>query len=111
MAAPQKCSDPDFWIEAKSSRVTTNLVRYVKRVTPRVKFDRIALKRDLELKARSGICEDWVLDGQEQCLYGFQQPGAMGYAVERIGRETESIAPLAFPACVITGSEFLRLLS
>lgn len=70
------------------------------------------LKRDRELKAptygRSQILEYWILDLQERRLWVFRQPGAEGYGREQILAESETIAPLAFPDCLIQVGEFLR---
>ena len=70
------------------------------------------LKRDRELKVpaygRSGVGEYWILDVQERCLYMFREPREDGYGQERVLRENETIALLAFPDCEVRVGEFLR---
>lgn len=70
------------------------------------------LRRDRDLKApiygRSGIREYWILDVQERCLYVFREPGEEGYGAEQKLSEQDTIAPLAFPDCLIQVGEFLR---
>uniref|UniRef100_B8HVB3 Putative restriction endonuclease domain-containing protein n=1 Tax=Cyanothece sp. (strain PCC 7425 / ATCC 29141) TaxID=395961 RepID=B8HVB3_CYAP4 len=60
------------------------------------------LKRDCDLKApvygRSLVPEYWILDLQQRCLYVFRQPGSSGYEREQVLTETDTLAPLAFPA-------------
>jgi Uma2 family endonuclease len=70
------------------------------------------LKFDLEAKApayaRSGITEYWVLDINDRKLHVYRVPGAESYQSETILSEALSIAPLAFPECVIEVQELLQ---
>lgn len=70
------------------------------------------LRRDRDLKVplygRSGIREYWILDVQERCLYVFREPRQDGYDSEQKLSEHDTIAPLAFPDCLIHVAEFLR---
>lgn len=72
------------------------------------------LKFDREVKspayARSGIAEYWVLDVKARKLHVYRVPGADGYQSEAILSEELTVAPLAFPDCVITVREMLRSL-
>lgn len=72
------------------------------------------LKFDCETKAptygRSGIAEYWVLDVNARKLHVYRVPGADGYQSEAILSEELTIAPLAFPECVIAIREMLRSL-
>ena len=71
-----------------------------------------SLKFDCEVKApaysRSGITEYWVLDVNDRKLHVYRSPSANGYQSETILAEALTIAPLAFPDCVITVQELLR---
>lgn len=70
------------------------------------------LRRDRDLKVplygRAGIREYWILDVQEGCLYRFREPGDQGYGSEQTLSAQDTIAPLAFPDCLIWVGEFLR---
>jgi Uma2 family endonuclease len=70
------------------------------------------LKFDREVKApayaRSGIAEYWVLDVNGRKLHVYRAPGADGYQSEAILSEGLTVAPLAFPECVIAVREMLR---
>lgn len=70
------------------------------------------LKRDLDIKApaygRAGVVETWVLDIPGQCLHVFREPSPVGYDVHLVLTESERIAPLAFPSCLVQVSELLR---
>jgi len=70
------------------------------------------LKFDRETKApayaRSGITEYWVLDVNDRKLHVYQVPSAEGYQSETILSEGLTVAPLAFPDCVIVVRELLR---
>ncbi|MBW4582377.1 MAG: Uma2 family endonuclease [Tildeniella nuda ZEHNDER 1965/U140] len=70
------------------------------------------LKFDREVKApayaRSGIAEYWVLDVNAHKLHVYRVPSADGYQSEAILSEALTIAPLAFPECVIAVREMLR---
>ncbi|MBW4473698.1 MAG: Uma2 family endonuclease [Stenomitos rutilans HA7619-LM2] len=70
------------------------------------------LKFDREVKAppyaRAGIAEYWVLDVNARKLHVYRVPSADGYQSEAILSEALTIAPLAFPECVITVGEMLR---
>jgi Uma2 family endonuclease len=72
------------------------------------------LKFDREVKApaygRAGIAEYWVLDVNAHKLHVYRAPGVDGYQSEAILSEGLTIAPLAFPDCVITVREMLRSL-
>jgi Uma2 family endonuclease len=72
------------------------------------------LKFDREVKspayARSGIAEYWVLDVKARKLHVYRVPGTDGYQSEAILSEELTVAPLAFPDCVITVREMLRSL-
>lgn len=72
-----------------------------------------ALKFDREVKApayaRAGIAEYWVLDVNARKLHVYRVPGAEGYQSEAILSEALTVAPLAFPECVIAVREMLRL--
>lgn len=59
--------------------------------------------------ARSGIAEYWVLDVQARKLHVFRSPVAQIYESEFVFAETMTIAPLAFPDCVLQISEMLPL--
>ncbi|MEX0269209.1 Uma2 family endonuclease [Leptolyngbyaceae cyanobacterium UHCC 1019] len=71
-----------------------------------------SLKFDCEVKAlaysRSGIAEYWVLDVNDRKLHVYRSPSANGYQSETILAEALTIAPLAFPDCVITVQNLLR---
>lgn len=70
------------------------------------------LKFDRETKApaygRSGIAEYWVLDVNDRKLHVYRMPDATGYQSEAILAEALTVAPLAFPDCMITIQEMLR---
>ncbi|OLP18747.1 hypothetical protein BST81_08875 [Leptolyngbya sp. 'hensonii'] len=70
------------------------------------------LKFDCETKAlayaRSGIVEYWVLDVNGRELHLYRQPSAAGYQSHTILAETLTVAPLAFPDCVMAVQELLR---
>lgn len=70
------------------------------------------LKFDREIKApayaRSGIAEYWVLDVNVESLYVYRSPSQGGYRSETILSEKATIAPLAFPECVIAVREMVR---
>lgn len=72
------------------------------------------LKFDREVKAptyaRAGIAEYWVLDVNGRKLHVYRVPGADGYQSEAILSEELTIAPLAFPECVLGVREMLRSL-
>lgn len=72
------------------------------------------LKFDRETKApaygRSGIAEYWVLDVVARKLHVYRSPSKNGYQSETILSEELTIAPLAFPECVVTAREMLRSL-
>ena len=72
------------------------------------------LKFDREVKspayARSGIAEYWVLDVKAHKLHIYRVPGADGYQSEAILSGELTVAPLAFPDCVIAVREMLRSL-
>lgn len=72
------------------------------------------LKFDREMKApayaRAGIAEYWVLDVNGRKLHVYRMPGADSYQSEAILSEEPTIAPLAFPDCVIAVREMLRSL-
>ena len=67
---------------------------------------------DCEIKApafaRSGIAEYWVLDVNARKLHVYRSPNQDGYRSETILSEELTIAPLAFPECVITVQEMVR---
>ncbi len=69
------------------------------------------LKFDREVKApayaRAGIAEYWVLDVNARKLHVYRIPGATGYQSETILSEELTVAPLAFPECLITVKEML----
>ncbi|KAM3096058.1 Uma2 family endonuclease [Phormidesmis sp. 146-35] len=71
-----------------------------------------SLKFDYETKAlaygRSGIADYWVLDVNDRKLHVFRMPNATGYQSETILSEALTIAPLAFPDCLIVVKELLR---
>lgn len=72
------------------------------------------LKFDRETKApayaRSGIAEYWVLDVNAGKLHVYRSPSETGYQSETILSEALTIAPLAFPECVIAVKEMVRSL-
>jgi Uma2 family endonuclease len=71
-----------------------------------------SLKFDCEVKAsaysRSGITEYWVLDVNDRKLHVYRSPSDKGYQSETILAEALTIAPLAFPECMITVQDLLR---
>jgi Uma2 family endonuclease len=71
-----------------------------------------SLKFDCEVKAlaysRSGITDYWVLDVSDRKLHVYRVPSADGYQSEAILAEALTIAPLAFPECIIAVREMLR---
>lgn len=72
------------------------------------------LKFDRETRApayaRSGIAEYWVLDVNAGKLHVYRSPSEKGYQSETILSEALTIAPLAFPECVIAVKEMVRSL-
>ncbi len=70
------------------------------------------LKFDQDVKAtayaRAGISEYWVLDVNARKLHVYRVPGADGYQSEAILSAELTVAPLAFPDCVIAVREMLR---
>ncbi|MGI0486482.1 Uma2 family endonuclease [Pantanalinema rosaneae CENA516] len=70
------------------------------------------LKFDCGVKAtaygRSGISEYWVVDVNDYKLHVYRLPNADGYQSETILSEALTIAPLAFPDCVMTVGEMVR---
>ncbi len=70
------------------------------------------LKFDRETKAPaygcSGIAEYWVLDVVARKLHVYRSPSSSGYQSETILSEELTIAPLAFPECVIAIEEMVR---
>ena len=71
-----------------------------------------SLKFDCETKAlayaRSGIADYWVLDVNDRKLHVYRSPSADGYQSETILAEALTVAPLAFPECVVAVREMLR---
>lgn len=57
--------------------------------------------------ARSGIAEYWVLDVNDRKLHVYRVPSTAGYQSETILAEALTVAPLAFPECVIVVKELL----
>src|SRR5579883_1110083 len=70
------------------------------------------LKFDREVKApayaRAGIAEYWVLDVNGRKLHVYRMPGTDGYQSEAILSEALTIAPLAFPDCLIAVRQLVR---
>ncbi|NEO32100.1 MAG: Uma2 family endonuclease [Symploca sp. SIO3C6] len=70
------------------------------------------LKRDRELKApaygHSGIREYWIVDINARQLYVFREPGAEGYAHQVVLAESDLIAPVAFPDCLVSVEDLLK---
>lgn len=70
-----------------------------------------SLKFDCEVKAPayscSGITEYWVLDVSDRKLHVYRSPSANSYQSETILSEALTIAPLAFPECIVTIKELL----
>lgn len=58
--------------------------------------------------ARSGIAEYWVLDVNDRKLHVYRLPSAAGYQSETILSEELTIAPVAFPECIIAVKDMLR---
>lgn len=70
-----------------------------------LKFDR---ERKAPAYARAGIQEYWVLDVNDRKLHVYRSPNQDGYQSETILAEELTIAPLAFPECVIAIKEMAR---
>ncbi len=58
--------------------------------------------------AKSGIADYWVLDVRDRKLHVFRSPNAEGYQSEWVLAEAMTIAPLAFPDCVVSVGEMLQ---
>ena len=61
----------------------------------------------LELYARSGVTEYWILDLDEDLLTCFDEPDGDAYRLVRHYQRGQSVAPLLLPQCVVAVDDLL----
>lgn len=61
----------------------------------------------LDLYAKAGVPEVWIVDLRRDVVEVFREPSAAGYAATHRVERGDTLAPVAFPDVVLAGSDIL----